>query len=107
MRNSLDRRRFLATSAAASATLAATTSSAADGGKPALLGGEPIRREAFPGWPRFDQRDEKNLLDVFHSGKWFRGGAECVDRFETAYAGLTGAKHCVATANGTGALYTS
>ena len=35
---------------------------------------------------RFDQRDEKNLLDVLHSGKWFRGGGECVNRFEAAYA---------------------
>ena len=103
MKNLLDRRRFLATSAAASATLATTTSSAADRDKPALLGGDPVRRESFPGWPRFDQRDEKNLLDVLHSGKWFRGGGECVNRFEAAYASLTGAKHCVATANGTGA----
>ena len=72
-----------------------------------MLGGKPVRREPFPGWPRFDQRDEKNLLDVLHSGKWFRGGGECVNRFEAAYAELTGAKHCVATANGTSALFAS
>jgi perosamine synthetase len=107
MKNSLDRRRFLATSAAASAALAVTSTTSADQDKPALLGGKPVRREPFPGWPRFDQRDEKNLLDVLHSGKWFRGGGECVNRFEAAYADLTGAKHCVATANGTSALYAS
>ena len=39
------------------------------------------------------------------SGKWFRG--ENVAAFETAYASLTGAKHCLATANGTSALITS
>ena len=85
MKNSLDRRSFLATSAAASAALAVTTTTSAEEDKPALLGGKPIRREPFPGWPRFDQRDEKNLLDVLHSGKWFRGGGDCVNRFEAAY----------------------
>ena len=106
MKNALDRRRFLATAAAASA-VSATSTTRADQDKPALLGGKPVRREPFPGWPRFDQRDEKNLLDVLHSGKWFRGSGDCVNRFEAAYADLTGAKHCVATANGTSALYTS
>ena len=107
MKSSLDRRSFLATSAAAGAALAVTSTTTAAEDKPALLGGKPIRREPFPGWPRFDQRDEKNLLDVLHSGKWFRGGGECVNRFEAAFADLTGAKHCVATANGTSALFAS
>jgi dTDP-4-amino-4,6-dideoxygalactose transaminase len=107
MRSSIDRRRFLATSAAAGAALSVTSTRGADQDKPALLGGKPVRREPFPSWPRFDQRDEKNLLDVLHSGKWYRGGAERVDQFEAAYAELTGAKHCVATANGTSSLYTS
>ena len=30
-----------------------------------------------------------------------------MSRFEEAYAELTGAKHCLATANGTSALYAS
>jgi dTDP-4-amino-4,6-dideoxygalactose transaminase len=107
MKSALDRRRFLATSAAAGAALSVSTTTAAERDKPALLGGKPVRREPFPGWPRFDQRDETNLLDVLHSGKWYRGYGECVNRFEAAYADLTGAKHCVATANGTSALYAS
>jgi dTDP-4-amino-4,6-dideoxygalactose transaminase len=107
MRSSIDRRRFLATSAAASAALSVASARGAEQDKPAVLGGTPVRREPFPGWPRFDQRDEKNLLDVLHSGHWYRGGGERVNQFEAAYAELTGAKHCVATANGTSALYTS
>jgi dTDP-4-amino-4,6-dideoxygalactose transaminase len=107
MKSKLDRRRFLATSAAASAAMAGTSATSADQDKPALLGGKPVRREPFPGWPRYDQRDEKNLLDVLHSGHWYRGGGDCVNHFETAYSALTGARHCVATANGTSALYTS
>ncbi|MFO0892699.1 MAG: DegT/DnrJ/EryC1/StrS family aminotransferase [Isosphaeraceae bacterium] len=107
MKSQFDRRHFLATSAAAGAAMAATSTQAADQDKPALLGGKPVRREPFPGWPRFDQRDEKNLLDVLHSGHWYRGGGECVNHFEAAYAEMTGARHCVATANGTSALLTS
>ncbi len=103
LRNALDRRRFLA----AGAALSVTTATSADQDKPALLGGKPVRGEPFPSWPRYDQRDEKNLLEVLHSGKWFRGSAECVSRFEAAYADLIGARYCVATANGTAALYAS
>jgi dTDP-4-amino-4,6-dideoxygalactose transaminase len=106
MRHALDRRRFLAT-AAATGAVAATATARAEDGKPAVLGGKPVRSEAFPGWPRFDQRDEKNILDVLHSGHWFRGGGDCVNRFESAYSDMTGAKHCVATANGTSALFAS
>ena len=107
MKSSLDRRRFLATTAATGAALSVTSTASADQDKPALLGGKPTRREPFAGWPRFDQRDEKNMLDVLHSGKWYRGSGDMVNHFESAYAELTGAKHCVATANGTSAFFTS
>jgi len=81
---------------------------AAGGDAPALLGGRPLRTASFPSWPVADHREEKALLDVLHSGKWFRGsGAQTVHRFEEAWAELTGARHCVATANGTSALFAS
>ena len=89
MRNALHRRRFLATAAATGAALSVPATTSADQDKPALLAGKPVRREPFPSWPQYDQRDEKNLLDVLHSGKWFRGSGECVDRFEAAYAGCS------------------
>ncbi len=72
---------------------------------PALLGGTPVRRRPFPSWPVADAREEDALVRVIRSGKWFRG--ENVAAFEAAYASLTGAKHCLATANGTSALITS
>jgi perosamine synthetase len=71
----------------------------------ALLGGTPVRRTPFPSWPVADAREEDALVRVIRSGKWFRG--ENVSAFEAAYASLTGAKHCLATANGTSALITS
>jgi hypothetical protein len=42
-------------------------------GEPALLGGAPVRTEAFPAWPIADAREEEALLGVLRSGKW--GGA--------------------------------
>ena len=82
-------------------------SAAVTGDKPALLGGKKTRTEPFPSWPKFDQKEENALLDVLRSGKWFRGSGQYVKKFEQAYAELTGAKQCLATANGTAALFIS
>lgn len=75
--------------------------------RPALLGGKPVRTEPFPSWPKMDATEEKALLEVLRSGRWFRGNGQQVARFEESYARLTGAKHCLATANGTSALFIS
>lgn len=83
-----------------------TTKTCAAAEKPALLGGTPVRKTPFPSWPILDQREEKALLDVLHSRVWNRSG-KGVGRFEEAYAQLTGAKYCLATANGTSALVAS
>jgi dTDP-4-amino-4,6-dideoxygalactose transaminase len=63
--------------------------------------------EPFPAWPIIDQTEERAILETLRSGKWYRGNGKSVARFETAYAQLTGAKTCLATANGTAALFTS
>jgi perosamine synthetase len=106
MGENLTRRDFLAAAplAAAVGTLTAT---ARPTEKPALLGGKKTRTQPFPSWPKFDQREEAALLETLHSGQWFRGGGKTVARFEEAYAKLTGAKQCLATANGTSALFIS
>lgn len=89
--------------AAGSGGLAFAAEVAAD--KPAKLGGKPLCA-GFPGWPVFDQTEEKALLDTLHSGQWYRGSGKAVSKFEDAYEQLTGAKHCLATASGTAALTT-
>ena len=81
-------------------------SAATVGEKPALLGGGKVRTQPFPDWPVFDQREERAVLDTLHSGKWYRGSGQMVKKFEAAYARLTGAKTCLATINGTAALFT-
>ena len=98
------RRGFLAASTAAAGTLEAADT-AAD--RPAILGGAKIHPEPFPSWPVFGQTEERALLETLRSGKWYRGNGQAVKRFEQAYAQLTGARFCLATANGTSALFTS
>jgi dTDP-4-amino-4,6-dideoxygalactose transaminase len=104
MNESIDRRRFLAGAGATGAAAIAVGTASAAQDKPALLGGTPVRTAPFPGWPVSDAREDTALLEVLRSGRWFRGGGEKVDEFEEAYAEMLGAKHCVATANGTSAL---
>jgi dTDP-4-amino-4,6-dideoxygalactose transaminase len=97
------RRRFLAAAPLAGAALAADV----PGDRPAILGGAKAHPTPFPSWPVFDQSEERAMLDTLRSGKWYRGNGKSVARFEEAYAQLTGAKTCLATANGTSALFTS
>jgi dTDP-4-amino-4,6-dideoxygalactose transaminase len=110
----VSRRRFLGTVAAGAAALvpggaaARRTARGPSGvGEPALLGGPPVRTEPFPAWPIADSREEQALVGVLRSGKWGRGVGEQVKQFERGYAEMTGARHCLATANGTSALLTS
>jgi perosamine synthetase len=119
MSQSMSRRSFLGAAAGAAAASrvegiasagrgsSGPTVFAAGADKPARLGGPPVRSAPFPSWPVFDEREEKALVEVLRSGKWYRGNGQTVSRFEDAYARLTGARHCIATANGTSALFAS
>jgi dTDP-4-amino-4,6-dideoxygalactose transaminase len=100
MESEVSRRSFIGAAAAGATALAATE-------KPAMLGGKKVRTEGWPAWPVFDKKEEDALLSVLRSGKWYRGSGDSVARFEKEYAALTGAKGCLATANGTSALVTS
>jgi len=75
--------------------------------KPALLGGPKVRSDAFPSWPISGELEERALQETLRSGKWYRGTGQQTKRFEEAFRQLTGAQHCLATANGTSALYVS
>jgi dTDP-4-amino-4,6-dideoxygalactose transaminase len=109
MKTDLTRRQFLGntTLVAAGLSLGPAFGSTSDiSEKPAKLGGKPLC-SGFPGWPVYDQTEEKALLDTLHTGQWFRGSGKAVAGFEDAYEKLTGAKHCLATASGTAALCTA
>jgi dTDP-4-amino-4,6-dideoxygalactose transaminase len=97
------RRRILAAAPVAGLALAAEGA----GDRPAVLGGAKAHPAQFPSWPVFDQTEERAVLETLRSGKWYRGNGKNVVRFEDEYARLTGAKTCLATVNGTSALFTS
>lgn len=105
MKNEMTRRDFVAAASAGTVVFGGGFARAAD--KPAVLGGKPVRTARFPSWPMVDARDEEAVLEVLRSGRWFRGGAQKADEFERLYAKMTGAKCCLATANGTAALVIS
>jgi dTDP-4-amino-4,6-dideoxygalactose transaminase len=74
--------------------------------RPALLGGQPVRSRTsrFPGWPQVTAQDESGWLEVFRSGHWWRKEGHFVRDFEKTWAERTGARYCIATANGTSAI---
>ena len=38
--------------------------------KLAVLGGEPVRKETYPSWPVFDERDIEAVTKTIQSGRW-------------------------------------
>lgn len=107
----MNRRAFLATTSAAGAGFSlfganspAISNSSA---RPAILGGNPVRTQGWPGWPIFDATEEKALVGALRTGKWFRYAGNQVASFEKAYAARAGAKRCVATSSGTTSLLTT
>lgn len=112
MKNSLTRRGFMHVAAAGSAAWAwlggARRASGAAADKPALLGGTPVHKGGWPGWPQWRTDWEARILQVLRSGVWSSaGGGGQAAEFEKAYAKLLGAKRCVTTASGTTALITA
>lgn len=72
---------------------------------PAALGGKPVRTNPFTSWPRFLEADAQSVLAVLRGGVWSRAGV--VTEAEHRFAELMGAAHCLATCNGTNAIYTA
>jgi len=104
----ISRRTFVVGAAAAAAAGLARPHSSSGADKPALLGGTPVHKGGWPGWPQWNESWEPEILKVLRSGNWCAaGGSGEVGDFETAYAKLLGAKRCVATASGTTALITA
>lgn len=68
----------------------------------ALLGGKPVCDFSWPSWPIHDETEERALLGVLRSGKWWYG--EKVRQFEQAFASFQGAAHGVSCTNGTTAI---
>ncbi len=110
----MTRRSFLETTSLAGAGLSlvlpqlvSASGAESAGDLPAKLGGKPACEGGWPGWPVYGEPEQKELTSTLDSGQWYRGSGKKVSEFEDAYEKLTGAKHCLATASGTAALYTA
>ena len=69
--------------------------------KPALLGGTPVRRDPFHGWPVFGDEEERGLIRALRSGKWGKLDGQEAARFEKQFAAYHQARHGIAVVNGT------
>jgi dTDP-4-amino-4,6-dideoxygalactose transaminase len=112
--NELNRRAFLRSGAAGVAGAGLLANGRAALSRPtsvnkklALNGGAPVRSDPFPSWPEIFGDEANQLLDVLKSGRWFRGGANRANRFESSLAETFGTEHALATASGTTALLTA
>ena len=108
----INRRQLFRSSAGAAAVAASVAHSPwilASDDKPAVLGGNPVRRGPWPAWPISDKTDEQALVDVVRSGNWFRytRGESTVDQFESQWSQTVDARFCQATNSGTAAMITS
>lgn len=109
----MKRREFL-TAASTGAAMAlpsmrAYGSTQKDGGKLAILGGAPVRKNrSWPSWPHRDEDVINSVLKTTKSGIWCRiqSSSGTVPTLEKKFADLIGTKFCVATGSGTQALHT-
>ncbi len=106
----ISRRQFAFGSASAALagahlTVARPGTAAALDGRPAILGGSPVRTGPFPSWPVIDKLDEQEFLESLRQRRWCRLYGDTTTRFEERLAQLLGAKHAIGVVNGTNALY--
>jgi dTDP-4-amino-4,6-dideoxygalactose transaminase len=71
--------------------------------KLAALGGEPVRKEKYPSWPVFDERDIEAVTKTIQSGRWggFPYPGPNTAEFAEKFAELQGGGYAVPMVNGT------
>lgn len=72
--------------------------------KLALFGGERTKTKPFHPWPYSNNMEQRLILEVLDSGKWWRMTGEKVEEFEKSFAAMQGVKFCLGVTNGTHAL---
>lgn len=75
--------------------------------RPALLGGEPVRRGRFPSWPMIDEDDREIWDAVLQERAWCELDGHQVEDFEKEFQAAMKGGYVVATANGTSSLHAS
>ena len=84
-----------------------------EAGKPAILGGTPVRQRGQgmgSSWPIYDDSDIQMYLEAYKSNRWSEysnSDSERAVQFEKKYAALMGVSYCALTNSGTDALETA
>jgi len=74
--------------------------------KLAINGGEPVRTDPFPSWPRPTAAMKESLIHTLENERWGIGSA-VVDQFEKKFADFHDSRHALAVSTGTAALWVS
>ena len=72
--------------------------------KLAIFGGDPVRTDPFPAWPRPTSALGDSVLTTLQNENW-GVGSDAITRFEEAFAAFQDAKYCISTSSGTTALW--
>ena len=72
--------------------------------KLAILGGDHVRTDPFPTWPRPTSALGDSVLKTLQNENW-GVGSDAITRFEEAFAAFQAAKYCISTSSGTTALW--
>ena len=70
----------------------------------AIDGGTPVRDEAWPAWPVFEEDERDAAAEVLASGRVNYWTGTVGRTFEQAFADFVGVPHAVAVSNGTVAI---
>ena len=70
----------------------------------AIFGGEPIRKESFPAWPRITEEMKRSLIHTFEEEEW-GVGSETITIFNEQFATMQDAKYCLSIHSGTSAIW--
>lgn len=74
-------------------------------GRPAILGGTPIRAgKSWPPWPQWDDTERKLVGEVLDSGAWSSTQGEQAARWAAEFAAFQDCRHGLALTNGTHAI---
>ena len=70
----------------------------------AIFGGEPIRKEPFPAWPRITEEMKRSLIHTFEEEEW-GVGSKTITLFNEQFATMQDAKYCLSIHSGTSAIW--
>ncbi len=70
----------------------------------AIFGGEPVRSNPFPAWPKPSSELKESLIHTLTEENW-GVGSDVIKQFDEAFAEFQDSKYCISTSSGSTALW--